>query len=93
MTQAVEKNSDVVTVLPDGRMDTKNAARYLGLKGKTLAMMRSAGEGPVFVKRGRVFYFQDDLDAWIQAGRATSTAQAAANSRLDRERGPDRLRG
>jgi helix-turn-helix protein len=63
-TQAVD-----VTVLPDGRMDTKNAARYLGLREKTLAMLRSAGEGPVFVKRGRVFYFQDDLDAWISGGK------------------------
>jgi hypothetical protein len=77
----IETNSEAVTVLPDGRMDTKNAARYVGLKEKTLAMMRSAGEGPRFVKRGRVFYFQDDLDAWIQAGRATSTAQAATNRR------------
>jgi hypothetical protein len=77
----IETNSEAVTVLPDGRMDTKNAARYVGLKEKTLAMMRSAGEGPRFVKRGRVFYFRDDLDAWIQAGRATSTAQAAANRR------------
>jgi hypothetical protein len=74
-------SSKAVTVLPDGRMDTKNAARYLGLSEKTLAMMRSAGVGPAFVKRGRVFYFQDDLDAWIHAGRATSTAQAAANRR------------
>lgn len=82
-TQAVKTKSDAVAVLPDGRMDTKNAARYLGLKEKTLAMMRSAGEGPGFVKRGRVFYFKEDLDVWIQAGRATSTAQAAANSRAD----------
>jgi hypothetical protein len=74
-----ETSSEAVTVLPDGRMNTKNAARYLGLKEKTLAMMRSAGQGPAFIKRGRVFYFRDDLDAWIQAGRATSTAQAATN--------------
>lgn len=33
-TQAVETNSEAVTVLPDGRMDTKNAARYVGLKAK-----------------------------------------------------------
>jgi len=44
-----------VAVLPDGRMDTKNAARYAGLAVKTLAMMRCEGTGPRFVKRGRVF--------------------------------------
>lgn len=75
------RGSVEVVVLPDGRMDRKNAARYLGLQPKTLAIYASRGTGPRFVKRGRVFYFQDDLDAWIQAGRATSSAQAAANSR------------
>lgn len=62
---------------PDGRLDTKNAAMYLGLKEKTLAMMRGSGTGPRFIKRGRIFYFKDDLDAWLIAkGRHTSTAQA-----------------
>lgn len=65
-----------VTVLPDGRLDTENAAAYLGLSVKTLAMLRSSGRGPSFVKRGRVFYFRDDLDQWLEAGKATSTAQA-----------------
>ncbi len=67
-----------VNVLPDGRVRTKDAAAYLGLAEKTLAMMRSKGTGPPFVKRGKVFYFVDDLDAWVQAGRAQSTAQARA---------------
>lgn len=65
-----------VTVYPDGRLDAENAAIYLGLKPKTLAMMRSAGTGPSFVKRGRVFYFRDDLDAWLRGGNAASTAEA-----------------
>lgn len=68
-------------IYPDGRLDTVNAAEYLGLSVKTLAMMRSEGRGPMFVKRGRVFYFKSDLDHWIEAGgRVTSTAQAAALS-------------
>jgi hypothetical protein len=67
-----------VIVLPDGRMDTKNAARYLGLSEKTLAMMRSTGTGPAFVKRGRVFYYQMDLDQWLRASRVISTAQSRA---------------
>lgn len=65
-----------IIMFPDGRLDTKNAALYLGLKEKTLAMMRGSGTGPKFVKRGRVFYFKEDLDAWLNAeGRFTSTAQ------------------
>jgi hypothetical protein len=66
-----------IMVFPDGRLDTKNAAAYLGLSEKTLAMMRCQGTGPRFIKRGRVFYYQEDLDAWLaQAERVTSTAQA-----------------
>ena len=50
-----------IIVFPDGRLDTANASRFLGLSAKTLAMMRSAGTGPKFVKRGRIFYFIEDL--------------------------------
>lgn len=65
-----------ITVFPDGRMDVKNAAIYLQLEPKTLAMFRSNGKGPKFIKRGRIFYFKDDLDEWLNAnGRLTSTAQ------------------
>jgi hypothetical protein len=70
------KSVEVVTY-PDGRMDAKNTAAYLGLAVKTLAMMRCAGSGPRFVKRGRVFYFKDDVDAWMAGdGPVSSTAQA-----------------
>jgi hypothetical protein len=65
-----------VIVLPDGRMTPKDAATYCGLSVKTLAIYRSQGIGPTFVKRGRIFYFRDDLDAWMLGGKATSTAQA-----------------
>jgi hypothetical protein len=67
-----------ITILPDGRMNRKNAAQYLGLAVKTLAMHASRGTGPRFIKRGRVFYFREDLDAWLNAqGRLISTAQAS----------------
>lgn len=76
MSQSTIKALEVVTY-PDGRMDTKNTSKYMGLAEKTLAMMRSNGNGPKFVKRGRVFYFQADVDVWMNAqGRHTSTAQA-----------------
>ena len=72
-----------ITTYPDGRVDSKNAALYLGLKEKTLAMMRSSGDGPRFIKRGRIFYFLEDLDNWLNAnGRFTSTAQAFQQKRV-----------
>lgn len=75
MPQTITTNA--VVIYPDGRMDTKNTSKYTGLAEKTLAMMRSKGTGPKFVKRGRVFYFQADIDTWMNSqGRHTSTAQA-----------------
>ncbi len=65
-----------VVVLPDGRMDPKNASTYCGISVKTLAMKRCNGTGPKFVKRGRIFYFKEDLDEWLQRDRVISTAQA-----------------
>jgi predicted DNA-binding transcriptional regulator AlpA len=64
-----------VEMLPDGRMTTGNASRYLGLSVKTLAMKRWDGTGPKFVKAGRVFYYRADLDEWLQARRVSSTAE------------------
>lgn len=70
-------NCREVVIYPDGRMDTTNASTYIGLSEKTLAMMRCNGNGPKFVKRGRIFYFQSDVDTWMNAqGRLSSTAQA-----------------
>lgn len=68
-----------VHTFPDGRMNPEGAARYTGLSTKSLAIMRSRGEGPPFHKLGRnVFYSQADLDSWIRRCRVTSTAQARA---------------
>ena len=68
--------STSVFVLPDGRMDAKNAAAYCGLTVKTLAIKRSQGTGPKFRKLGKIFYFREDLDAWLKGGVVNSTAQA-----------------
>ncbi len=55
-----------VRILPDGRMTREDAARYLGMKPKTLAMWQLQGKGPTSVRvGGRRFYFQADLDAFI----------------------------
>lgn len=65
-------------VLPDGRMNRRNAAAYLGCAPKTLAQYASQGTGPKFIKRGRVWYFKEDLDAWLRAGAVSSTAMPDA---------------
>lgn len=65
-----------VTMLVDGRMDTQNAALYVGLSQKTLAMQRTKGTGPRFIKRGKIFYYKADLDAWLGGdSRQRSTTQ------------------
>jgi hypothetical protein len=69
-----------IEMLPDGRLDTRNTANYLGLSVLTLKNKRSNGTGPKFVKRGRVFYYKDDLDEWLRSGRVSSTAEARAVS-------------
>ncbi len=75
MASSEIKSIEVVTY-PDGRMDTKNSSTYAGLSEKTMAMHRCNGTGPKFIKRGRIFYFQSDIDDWLNAnGRMTSTAQ------------------
>jgi hypothetical protein len=67
-----------IFVYPDGRVDRKNAAAYTGSKVKTLAMHAWRGTGPPYIKRGRVYYYIKDLDAWIGAGLVRSSAQTPA---------------
>ena len=79
MARSVEQVD--IHVFPDGRMDARSASGYLGFSVKTLAMMRCRGSGPRFIKRGRIFYYQEDLDLWLkEAKRVTSTAQARLRS-------------
>lgn len=66
-----------ISVLPDGRMNAKTAAAYVGLSVQTMAIKRCDGTGPKFVKRGRIFYYRADLDEWLRAGRVSSTAELA----------------
>ncbi len=62
-------------VFPDGRMDRKNAAQYLGCASKTLADWATKGTGPEYrLVGGRVFYFKSVLDAWIGAQSASPSS-------------------
>lgn len=70
--------TEKVTVLPNGRLTARNAALYLGVAEKTLAMKRCDGTGPKFTKiGGRIFYAKASLDDWLdRAGEFLSTTQA-----------------
>lgn len=60
-----------VRILPDGRMARTDAARYLGVAEKTLAMWALVDKGPRSVKvGGRVFYYRVDLDTFIRGEAA-----------------------
>lgn len=66
-----------VRMLPDGRMNRENAAKYLGMSVKTLATWETQGTGPRSIRvGGRRFYFKDDLDRFIRGeakGRETES--------------------
>ncbi len=56
-----------VRILPDGRMARIDAATYLGLKPKTLAMWAMEGKGPRAHRvGGRCFYYKHELDAFVR---------------------------
>ena len=58
-------------MLPDGRMDRRNAAAYIGVSVKTLATWATQGKSPKYrLVGGRAFYFQADLDAFIAGENA-----------------------
>ena len=61
--------------LPPRYLRTPEAARFLGLSGRTLEKHRTYGTGPVYSKiGGRVVYSVEDLLAWVQKGTKASTS-------------------
>ncbi len=70
-TDNVAVETPRVRVLPDGRMTREDAATYLGVKPKTLAMWAMAGKGPRSVLvGGRRFYFRTELEAFVRGEAA-----------------------
>ncbi len=72
---AVQAGAEVrrikVAVFPDGRVDRKNAAAFLGREPKTLAEWHSKGIGPrSFLVGGRVFYQWNELVEFAQGKAA-----------------------
>lgn len=46
--------------------DNDVAAKYLGVKPPTLTAWRHRGQGPVFIRVGRlVRYREEDLERWV----------------------------
>lgn len=54
---------------------TPEAASYTGLAASTLEKLRVHGDGPLYIRVGRVVvYDPDDLDAWLDAHKRASTS-------------------
>ena len=61
--------------LPPRYLRTPEAARFLGLSGRTLEKHRTYGTGPRYSKiGGRVVYAIDDLQSWADRGAKSSTS-------------------
>jgi predicted DNA-binding transcriptional regulator AlpA len=79
--------SDPLAGLPPRYLQTPEAARFLGLSSRTLEKHRSYGTGPTYRKLGaRVVYALDDLQAWVQRGKKTSTSDPGAGTVLPAKR-------
>ena len=56
-------------------LDTRDAARFVGLSRSTLEKLRVSGSGPTYLKLGHIVrYLPEDLVQWLAARRTTSTS-------------------
>jgi len=66
---------DPLANLPPRFLRTPEAARFLGLSGRTLEKHRTFGTGPTYRKiGGRIVYCVEDLQRWADLGVRTSTS-------------------
>lgn len=66
--------------LPPRYLRTPEAARFVGLSGRTLEKHRCYGTGPRYSKiGGRVVYHVEDLQAWVQRGATHSTSEVTGD--------------
>jgi predicted DNA-binding transcriptional regulator AlpA len=81
MTAVLEEaRTNATSVERDRLLDTREAARQLGLSPSYLAKRRITGgaDSPVFIKLGKlVRYAQRDIDAYLDSRRRRSTSEAA----------------
>jgi predicted DNA-binding transcriptional regulator AlpA len=73
--------------LPQRYLRTPEAARFLGLSGRTLEKHRTYGTGPKYSKiGGRVVYRLEDLQAWVTRGDRSSTSDETGDLVLPAKR-------
>jgi predicted DNA-binding transcriptional regulator AlpA len=78
---------DPMTGMPQRFLRTPEAARFLGLSGRTLEKHRTYGTGPQYRKiGGRVVYALDDLQAWAARGAKNSTSDPGVGTVLPAKR-------
>ena len=78
---------DPLAGLPPRYLRTPEAARWLGISGRTLEKHRIYGTGPIYRKiGGRVVYRVDDLERWVDKGRRTSTSDPGTDTVLPPKR-------
>lgn len=79
--------SVVAANIPPRYLRTPEAARFLGLSGRTLEKHRTYGTGPRYSKLGgRVVYRIDDLQAWVDRGAKRSTSDDTGKTVLPAKR-------
>ncbi len=79
--------SAAMTDLPPRFLRTPEAARFLGLSGRTLEKHRTYGTGPLYSKLGgRVVYRLEDLQAWAARGAKASTSDPGVGTVLPARR-------
>lgn len=68
---------DTSTLPP--RLRTADAAAYCASSKSTFEKYRLTGEGPTYIKLGRVVvYDRNDLDSWLSSHRRMSTSEEGA---------------
>jgi predicted DNA-binding transcriptional regulator AlpA len=70
----------------DDLLNSKKAAAFLGVSERTLERLRTAGEGPKYVKFGMVVrYDPADILAWTEGRKRASTSDCGGE-RQDTQR-------
>jgi predicted DNA-binding transcriptional regulator AlpA len=78
---------DPLAGFPPRYLRTPEAARFLGLSGRTLEKHRTYGTGPTYRKiGGRVVYALEDLQAWAERGAKASTSDPGRGTVLPAKR-------
>src|SRR3546814_5684982 len=78
-------SSSATATLPPRCLRTPEAARFLGLSGRTLEKHRTYGTGPRYSKiGGRVVYRVEDLQICVDRGAKSSTTDETGSVVLPR---------